>query len=712
MAKKRRETPKKTGSAVFRGGIKMARKKANEQDFPAYLFHQGTNYKAQELLGAHRVDADTVEFTTWAPHAQSILIVGEFNQWGQGEQFPMKKLNDEGLWQGRVTGLQEYDTYKFLITGPDGAEHFKSDPYAFHTETRPGTASKLYTLEGYQWGDGKWLEHRDAAPVNASPMNIYEVHLGSWRTYPDGTPYDYNKLAEELVPYVRDMGYTHVELLPVTEYPYDGSWGYQVTGYFAPTSRYGAPKDFMHLIDAFHQAGIGVIMDWVPAHFPKDENGLCEFDGGYCYEYSDARKMEHRGWGTRVFDYGRCEVQSFLISSALFWIEQYHIDGIRVDAVASMLYLDYDRRDGQWAPNVYGGRENLEAVAFLRKLNSAILSDHPHVLMIAEESTAWPMVTKPDYVGGLGFNFKWNMGWMNDVLSYLSTDPYFRSYNHDKLTFSMMYAFSENYILPISHDEVVHGKCSLIGRMPGEYPQKFAGARAFLGYMMSCTGKKLLFMGSEFAQFIEWNYEQQLDWLLLDYDAHRQMQDYVRELNHFYKDHPAFWQIEDSWDGYQWIDANDSSRNLLSYIRKDEAGHEIVVLANFSPVAWEDCIIGIPDAVSYTVALSSDEARFGGSGNDLGVMKVNRKVPCHGFQQSITLTVPPMSTLYLVGKSRPKRTPKTETAAKKTSASKAGTAAKKTSAAKAEAPAKKAAGTKQTPAKKAPAKKTTSPKKP
>ncbi len=669
-------------------------RKENDREFPTYLFHQGTNYKAQELLGAHMAE-DATEFVTWAPHAQSVCIVGDFNDWGKGERYPMTKLTEEGLWQGRVAGLSEYDTYKYLITGPDGMERFKSDPYAFHTETRPGTASKLYRLEGYQWGDEKWLQRRAASAPNSSPMNIYEVHLGSWRTYPDGTPYDYRKLAEELVPYVAEMGYTHVELMPVTEYPYDGSWGYQVTGYFAPTSRYGTPKDFMYLVDTFHQAGIGVIMDWVPAHFPKDENGLCEFDGGYCYEYADSRKMEHRGWGTRVFDYGRCEVQSFLISSALFWVEQYHIDGIRVDAVASMLYLDYDRRDGQWAPNVYGGRENLEAVSFLRKLNSAILSVHPQVLMIAEESTAWPMVTKPDYVGGLGFNFKWNMGWMNDVLSYLSTDPYFRSYNSSDVCSSDLYAFSENYILPISHDEVVHGKCSLIGRMPGEYEQKFAGARAFLGYMMSCPGKKLLFMGSEFAQFIEWNEKQQLDWLLLDYDAHRQMQDYVRELNRFYKENAPFWQIEDSWDGYQWIDPSDGNRNMISYIRRDEDGKEIVVIVNFAPVAWEDCVIGVPDAVSYKAVLSSDEARFGGKGSDLGAMKVDRKTPCHGFPQSITLTVPPMSTLYLVGKPRPKRAPKAAPEKEK-----AAPAAKKT-------PAKKTAAKKPA-AKKAPAKKKTS----
>ena len=674
----------------------MARKK-NDRDFPAYLFHQGTNYKAQELLGAHMVGEDTAEFLVWAPHAQKVGVAGDFNCW-DGSADPMTKVTEEGLWYGRVVGVKEYDSYKFQITTADGRTLYKSDPYAFHTETRPGNASKLYRLEGYQWNDGAWMKRRESADFHASPVNIYEVHLGSWRTYPDGNPFDYRKLAQELVPYVKEMGYTHVELMPVTEYPFDGSWGYQVTGYFAPTSRYGTPKDFMYLVDCFHQAGIGVIMDWVPAHFPKDENGLCEFDGGYCYEYSDPRKMEHLGWGTRVFDYGRCEVQSFLISSALFWVEQYHIDGIRVDAVASMLYLDYDRKEGQWSPNIYGGKENLEAVDFLKKLNSAVLTGHPHVLMIAEESTAWPMVTKPDYVGGLGFNFKWNMGWMNDVLSYMSIDPYFRSYNHDKLTFSMMYAFSENYILPISHDEVVHGKCSLINKMPGEYDQKFAGMRAFLGYMMSCPGKKLLFMGSEFAQFIEWNYQQQLDWMLLDYESHRRMQDYVRSLNEFYKNNAPFWEIEDSWDGYQWIDANDANRNMISYIRSDSAGNRVVVICNFAPVTWEGCVVGIPDAASYAPVLSSDEARFGGSGREIGRLRVNRKKPCHGFDQSITLDVPPLTTLYLVGRPRPKRAPKAaegggaKAPGKAKAAGRAGKAAARKAAEKeAAAPAPKAA---------------------
>ena len=624
-----------------------------------YLFHEGTTIAAYEYMGAHPAAEDGREgyvFRVWAPHARSVSVVGEFNEWDRS-QTPMEKI-DQSIWEVFIPGLQRYDVYKFSIEGPDGVLRMKADPYAFHFETRPGTGSKLYDIRGYQWGDGQWQSFCRANPIYGRPLNIYEVHLGSWRKRENGDFIDYRDLARQLAAYVKDMGFNFIELLPITEHPLDDSWGYQCTGYYAPTSRFGTPEDFMYFVDHLHQNGVGIILDWVPAHFCKDEHGLYEFDGECCYEYADPMRQEHKDWGTRVFDYARPEVRSFLLSSAAFWLKEYHIDGIRVDAVASMLYLDYDRKEGQWSPNIYGGKENLEAVDFLKKLNSAVLTGHPHVLMIAEESTAWPMVTKPDYVGGLGFNFKWNMGWMNDVLSYMSIDPYFRSYNHDKLTFSMMYAFSENYILPISHDEVVHGKCSLINKMPGEYDQKFAGMRAFLGYMMSCPGKKLLFMGSEFAQFIEWNYQQQLDWMLLDYESHRRMQDYVRSLNEFYKNNAPFWEIEDSWDGYQWIDANDANRNMISYIRSDSAGNRVVVICNFAPVTWEGCVVGIPDAASYAPVLSSDEARFGGSGREIGRLRVNRKKPCHGFDQSITLDVPPLTTLYLVGRPRPKRAPK------------------------------------------------------
>ncbi len=636
--------------------------------FPAYLFHQGTNYKAYQMMGAHWLDETTAEFYVWAPNAQAVAVVGDFNNW-DGQEDPMERVNEQGLWHAVVTGVREFDSYKYLITAADGRKLHKADPYAFHTETRPGTASKLYRLGQYQWKDDAWRQSRDAGAHFRQPMNIYEVHLGSWKTYEDGNHFNYRKLAEELVPYVKEMGYTHIEIMPVTEYPFDGSWGYQVTGYFAPTSRYGKPEDFMAFVDLCHQQGVGVIMDWVPAHFPKDESGLYEFDGGFCYEYADARKREHYEWGTRAFDYGRCEVISFLVSSAMFWVEEYHIDGIRVDAVASMLYLDYGRQDGQWMPNIHGGKENLEAVALLRKLNSAILTEHPGVLMIAEESTAWPMVTKPDYVGGLGFTYKWNMGWMNDVLRYMSMDPYFRSYNHDKLTFSMVYAFSENFILPISHDEVVHGKGSLINKMPGSYEQKFAGLRAFLGYMMSSPGKKLLFMGSEFGQFIEWDYQKQLDWMLLQYDSHRQMKDFTRDVNHFYLDNPAFWQIEDSWDGYRWLNADDNSHNVLAYLRMDEKGEQVMVVCNFAPVPWDNYIVGVPDDCSsiYEV-FSSDDVRYGGSGVTNGTRIMSRKGSCGEYKRVVTLKLAPLSTVYF--KLRKRKTVKPEKAAGSSTASK------------------------------------------
>lgn len=623
-------------------------KKHSENDVPLYLFHEGSNSNAYEYFGSHRKNKNTVVFRVWAPDAKNVSVTGDFNDWSETEN-PMKQLkNSGGVWEAEIKNIKPYDMYKYCITAADGRTLMKCDPYGFHMETRPGTATKYYEIDDcYEWHDEKWVEGRNGKNIYESPVNIYEIHAGSWKQYDDGNFYSYRALADSLVPYVKKMGYTHIEFMPLTEYPFDGSWGYQVTGYFAATSRYGEPKDLMYLVDKCHENGIGVILDWVPAHFPKDANGLYEFDGGPLYEYSDPRKGEHYGWGTRVFDFGKNEVRSFLMSSASFWLKKYHLDGIRIDAVASMLYLDYDRKDGEWVPNKNGGNENLEAVEFLQKLNENIFRDFPYAMMIAEESTSWPMVTKPVFSGGLGFNFKWNMGWMNDILRYFSLDGFFRKYNHDCITFSMFYAFSENFVLPISHDEVVHGKKSLIDKMPGSYDEKFAGVRAFLGYMMAHPGKKLMFMGQEFGQFIEWNYEKGLDWLLLDYPKHRALQNYFKKINEFYKANPAFWQIDYSWEGFSWISSDDKDNSVITFRRIDEKGKEIIVVCNFTNVERCDYRIGIPKKGAYKIVFNSDDVDFGGEGKgNKGKLKTE-SINMHGFEQSISLDLPPMSAIYI-----------------------------------------------------------------
>ena len=623
-------------------------KKHSENDVPLYLFHEGSNSNAYEYFGSHRKNKNTVVFRVWAPDAKNVSVTGDFNDWSETEN-PMKQLkNSGGVWEAEIKNIKPYDMYKYCITAADGRTLMKCDPYGFHMETRPGTATKYYEIDDcYEWHDEKWVEGRNGKNIYESPVNIYEIHAGSWKQYDDGNFYSYRALADSLVPYVKKMGYTHIEFMPLTEYPFDGSWGYQVTGYFAATSRYGEPKDLMYLVDKCHENGIGVILDWVPAHFPKDANGLYEFDGGPLYEYSDPRKGEHYGWGTRVFDFGKNEVRSFLMSSASFWLKKYHLDGIRIDAVASMLYLDYDRKDGEWVPNKNGGNENLEAVEFLQKLNENIFRDFPYAMMIAAESTSWPMVTKPVFSGGLGFNFKWNMGWMNDILRYFSLDGFFRKYNHDCITFSLFYAFSENFVLPISHDEVVHGKKSLIDKMPGSYDEKFAGVRAFLGYMMAHPGKKLMFMGQEFGQFIEWNYEKGLDWLLLDYPKHRALQNYFKKINEFYKANPAFWQIDYSWEGFSWISSDDKDNSVIAFRRIDEKGKEIIVVCNFTNVERCDYRIGIPKKGAYKIVFNSDDVEFGGEGKgNKGKLKTE-SINMHGFEQSISLDLPPMSAIYI-----------------------------------------------------------------
>ena len=619
-------------------------------DYSAFLFHQGTNHASYRLFGAHFTvlrRRPCVRFALWAPHARAVSVVGDFNNWNDQANPMERSAVGNGIWTAYIEGLHEGDIYKYAITTPSGEVILKSDPYAFASEVRPHTASKLTKLH-YTWKDKAWMASRSQYDSYSEPMLTYEVHLGSWRRGSEGRLLSYRELAGPLVDYVKSMHYTHIELMPLCEYPYDGSWGYQGTGYFSATSRYGAPEDLMYLIDQCHRSGIGVILDWVPGHFCRDAHGLRHFDGQPCYESGDVMLAENQEWDTMNFDYGRTEVQSFLISSALFWLGQFHIDGLRIDAVANMLYLDYGHREGSWRPNKYGGRENLEAIDFLRKLNTAVFREFPQALMIAEESSSWPLVTKPVDVGGLGFNYKWNMGWMNDMLKYMSLDPLFRKDNHNLITFSLCYAFSENFILPLSHDEVVHGKRSLLDKMPGDYWQKFAGLRAFYGYWMAHPGKKLLFMGSEFGQFIEWKYDDSLDWHLLDYPMHRAMEDYVQALNAYYRSHREFWEEDCDWTGFSWISCDDCDNSIIVFFRRGRHDDDMTLtVCNFTPVVRHNYRFGVPCKGEYVEVFNSDAEAFGGSNvvNE-GLLKAE-DIPMHQQEQSLAITVPPLATVYL-----------------------------------------------------------------
>ena len=601
---------------------------------------------AYEYFGAHPCDGGWV-FRVWAPQARCVALCGDFNEW---QRWDMRRLAD-GAWELTVENARQFDAYQYVVTQCDGREVWKSDPYGFHQETRPSTNSKLYDIGGYTWHDEKWRQRREGTHPAEGFVNIYEVHLGSWRRTEDGQVLNYRDIADQLALYVRDMGYNYVELLPVTEYPLDDSWGYQCVGYFAPTSRYGTPHDFMYLVDRLHRAGIGVILDWVPAHFCKDSHGLIQFDGSCLYEYSDPLKWEHESWGTRVFDFGKPEVCSFLLSSAAYWLREYHIDGLRVDAVASMLYLDYDRQ--QWRPNQNGGKENLEAIEFLRQLNRTAFAIDGAALMVAEESTAWPLVTYPPEQGGLGFNLKWNMGWMNDVCHYLKMDPFFRQHHHRDVTFSMVYAFSENFVLPVSHDEVVHMKGSLRGKMPGDKWQQLAGVRGFYAYMLCHPGKVLTFMGTELAQWHEWDFRKALDWYLLDEEEDcRQTHECIRALNKFYKAHRALWENDRDWDGFQWLVADDNYNNVLVFRRTDRSGKSLIAVINFSPVAVEGYRFGVPPKARYEEVFNTDDARWGGSGVTNPEPIETEFIPAHQQAQSIAVRVPPLGAVILQGKGK------------------------------------------------------------
>jgi 1,4-alpha-glucan branching enzyme len=621
-------------------------------DYDLHLIGEGSHYRKYEKLGGHVMEIDGVagvHFGVWAPNAKNVCVIGDFNQW-DNRRHPMRLLGGSGIWEIFIPGPGEGQIYKFYIKSAyNNYRAEKADPYGFYFEYRPKSASIVYDINKYSWNDGKWIDERPKRNWLDSAMSVYEVHLGSWMRIPEeGDRFlTYSEIADTLIEYVKKMGFTHIELMPVQEHPLDASWGYQTIGYFAPTSRFGIPDDFKFFVDMCHQNNIGVILDWAPAHFPKDGHGLAFFDGTCLYEHEDPRKGEHRDWGTLIFNYGRNEVRNFLISNALFWIEKYHIDGLRVDAVASMLYLDYSRKEGDWVPNIFGGNENLEAIDFIKRFNEITHQYFPGILTIAEESTSWPGVTKPVYLGGLGFDFKWNMGWMNDMLEYISREPVHRKYHHNNLTFSLLYAFTEHFSLVLSHDEVVHGKRSMLGKMPGDVWQKFANLRLFYGYMFGHPGKKLLFMGGEIGQWDEWKEDHSLDWHLLEENCHRKLQLYVRDLNRIYASNPALYQVDFDYRGFEWIDFHDTDSSVISYLRYDKTrADHLVIVCNFTPVPRSGYRIGVPDRCFYREILNSDSREYWGSdlGNAGGVY--SEDLPWHGKRCSIMITVPPLAVLY------------------------------------------------------------------
>ena len=612
------------------------------------VFHTGDSVRAYDFLGAHLVnrnDKNGVVFRVWAPTARSVSVAGDFNNWNNEANY-MYNIG-YGVWEVFVEGVKEFCTYKYCIESEYGDRLMKADPYAFHAQTRPGQASVVYDIESYSWNDSEWFNKRKENNISSSPMNIYEIHAGSWRKYPDGNFFNYQKLADELIPYLKEMHYTHVQLMPIMEYPYDGSWGFQTTGYYAPTSRYGTPSDFMAFVDKLHGEGIGVILDWVPSNFPTDDFGLARFDGSPLYESNDPKTSKRDSWGTCLFNYARFEVTSFLVSCAMFWLDKYHIDGLRIGALSSMLYLDYGKAEGEWEPNKFGGKENLDAVDFVKRLNTAVHMYHPDVMMFAEENTSWPKLTHKIEDGGLGFDFKWNMGWMNDMLHYMSLNSMWRPFNHDSLTFSFYYAFSEKFLLPISHDEVSHGKGSLIKQMPGKYDEQFAGVRAFITYMYAHPGKKLVFMGTEIGQFDEWNHEEAIQWDLLEFEKHKKLRTFFKELNKFYLDCKPLYELDTVWKGFDWIHHDDYTNSVIAFKRTDKNGDEIVSVCNFQPIRRDEYCIGVPKYGLYDEVFNSDEESFGGSGVVNGNNIKTEVMKIHGFDQGLSLTLPPLSVIYL-----------------------------------------------------------------